>query len=1331
MNEQKYITKIPHVPPVPPKPPDPPDHYHSNITTSIQPQLNSVQPQSQSQTIPTISGPSHPMVSSLLKQQCFINDWTPALALVDSGAACCFISRQFANQNNIEILQGGHYKVTLADKSVATTNEMVIVTLDLCNVNFTMSAIVMDQLATGDLILGINFLKCFNPTIDWYELTMSINTDMFRPALTDGMSPSDIILASFSIVPSTTMKPLKTMKTNVSSTSATSVKSNVQPRIQLKPLTHSNDLVIQPQQQNLETNQPGPMHHDRIKIIPIYRMKRLLKDPTNVIVNSIYMLPMSTSVNNTNVTLNQVQIMSGNNSNYDTQATSEQKPQYNEYELQIHNEYKDVFESMPKQLPPRREHDHAIELIPGSQPPSKSAYRLSSSELDELRKQLDTLLAHGFIRTSKSPFGAPMLFVRKKDNSMRMCIDYRSLNQITIKNKYPLPRVDELLDRLAGAKYFTKIDLQSGYHQIRMKDEDIHKTAFRTRYGSFEFLVLPFGLTNAPSTFMAMMQSMLKPYLDKFCISFLDDILIYSSNLEEHLKHVKLVMDALRQNQLYVKLSKCSMFQTSVEFLGYTISQHGLSMVNDKVKAIQDWPVPTSVKHVRSFLGLAGFYRQFIKMFSSTTSPLTALLQKESSFNWTNQHQVAFDTIKQQMSKQPTLILPRDNTKFVVHTDSSAFAVGASLMQDHGQGLQPIAFLSKKLLPAETRYATHEQELLAIIIALQTWRHYLYGRHFIVQTDHHSLVYFMKQQNMSNRQARWSELIQQYDFTIEYKAGESNVVADALSRRADHEMKADSNKQVKSTSTSLNQISTLTITHENILTQIKQAYQLDEQCKQILDAHELEHKDNETTSTSEWKVTSTGMIQRHEQILVPNSEPIRTFIIQSNHDDTTASHRGAAKTIDLVTRTWYWKNMHHDIKHYVSTCLLCQQNKISNQSPLGLLHPISTPDTRWHTVSMDLITSLPKSKSGNDAIIVFVDKLSKMVHYVPTITAIDAPTLATLMINNVIRLHGIPIQIISDRDPRFTSSFWKALWLQLGTKLKMSTAYHPQSDGLTERNNRTLEESLRNYVNYHQTNWDTLLPLAEFAYNNAVHSSTGYSPFFLNSGQHPVTPSTFEVRKQVQVNDAAATMLEELYSALNNAQENIDKSQAAQKKQADKHRRDFVPFEIGDLVLLSTYNLRTPGRASKLIAQRIGPFKITKVLSKLNYELELPSTLQGIHNRFHVQQLTKFNSTNDFPSRPKIITRPPAETIADTKDEVYEVAQVLKHRGTGTRLQYLIHWKGYPDYDATWEPVSAFKDHRDAIDIYERQQRTQSSSSSSNKPNTTSTSIRMQTRNRH
>ncbi|GJS58715.1 DNA/RNA polymerases superfamily protein [Tanacetum coccineum] len=365
--------------------------------------------------------------------------------------------------------------------------------------------------------------------------------------------------------------------------------------------------------------------------------------------------------------------------------------------LSVVREFADVFPDELPGLPPAREIEFGIELIPGAEPISKAPYRMAPVELKELKEQLQEMLENGFIRPSVSPWGAPVLFVKKKDGSMRLCIDYRELNRITIRNRYPLPRIDDLFDQLQGAKYFSKIDLRSGYHQLRVREQDISKTAFRTRYGHYEFLVMPFGLTNAPAVFMDLMNRIFHEYLDKFVIVFIDDILVYSKSEEEHEQHLRIVLEILRQKKLYAKFSKCEFWLQQVAFLGHIVSADGIIMDPSKVEAITKWPRPTTVTEVRSFLGLVGYYQRFVEGFSRLALPLTQLMRKGEKFVWTDERQESFEELKRRLVYAPILTLPSGSDGFQIYSDASKKGLGCVLMQ-HGK---VIAYASRQLKPYE------------------------------------------------------------------------------------------------------------------------------------------------------------------------------------------------------------------------------------------------------------------------------------------------------------------------------------------------------------------------------------------------------------------------------------------------------------------------------------------------------------------------------------------------------------------------------------------------------------------------------------------------------
>jgi hypothetical protein len=442
-------------------------------------------------------------------------------------------------------------------------------------------------------------------------------------------------------------------------------------------------------------------------------------------------------------------------------------------------EYADVFPDELPGMPPDRDIEFVIELQPRTTHISKRPYRMPPAELAELKKQLQDLLDKGFIYPSTSPWGCLALFVKKKDESLRLCIDYHPLNAETIKNKYPLPRIDVLFDQLVEAKVFSKIDLRSGYHQIKIQASDIPKTAFSTRYGLYEFLVMSFGLTNAPTYFMYLMNSVFMLELDKFVVVFIDDILVYSKNEEEHVGHLHVVLQRLREHHLYAKLSKCDFWLKEIKFLGHTISQAGIAVDPDKVQEVMNLKPPMTVRQIRSFIGLAGYYRRFIPDFSRIAKPITELLKKEAKFVWGQKCEDVFHALRQHLTTTPVLAQPESSKPFDVYCDASGTRLGCVLMQDN----RVIAYASRALRPHEQNYPTHDLELAAVVHALKMWRHYLMGTHYNFFTDHKSLKYIFTQADLNRRQRRWLELIKDYDLEVHYHLGKANVVADALSRK--------------------------------------------------------------------------------------------------------------------------------------------------------------------------------------------------------------------------------------------------------------------------------------------------------------------------------------------------------------------------------------------------------------------------------------------------------------------------------------------------------------------------------------------------------------------
>ena len=970
-----------------------------------------------------------------------------------------------------------------------------------------------------------------------------------------------------------------------------------------------------------------------------------------------------------------------------------------------YNDFADVFDKEKANiLPEHRPYDCPIDLQPGKDPPWGPIYNLSPTELEALRQYIDENLANGFIRHSKSPAGAPIFFVKKKDGSLRLVVDYRGLNKVTIRNRYALPLISSLLEQISGAKFFTKIDLRGAYNLVRIRPGDEWKTAFRTRYGHFEYTVMPFGLTNAPAVFQHMANDIFRDFLDIFLIIYLDDLLIYSTTQEEHNAHVQQVLQRLREYGLYAKLEKCSFDCKQVEFLGYVVSSEGISMDPAKVQTVLDWQTPHSVRDIQCFLGFANFYRKFIKGYSTIILPLTRLTQKNQTFIWTASAAQAFLDLKKAFTSAPVLAHVDPIKQFVLEADASDFALGSILSQqgDDGQ-LHPVAFHSRKFNAAEINYEVHDKELLAIVDSFEQWRHFLEGslHQILVYSDHKNLTYFQNARVLTRRQARWAQFLTRFEFKIIYRPGLQQGKADALSRRTylaprPGEAAFDDQQQILLGPARLQAVEVSDMPLDsNILNSIRQDIHTDPFAQEVLD-----HIDPSRASCSKAQHPRVDYSQFTWQndtlfykglIYVPDGSS-RLKVLQHCHDTYMAGHFGIQKTLELVRRAFWWPKLHSFVEEYVRTCDTCCRTKIPRHHPFGLLQPLPIPTKPWQSISLDFITDLPLSQ-GFDTILTVVDRFTKMAHFLPCIKTITSEQTADLVMREVFRHHGLPDSIVSDRGPQFISKFWRHLLSLLKISCNLSSSYHPQTDGQAERTNQTLEQYLRCFISYQQDDWAAILHFAEFAYNNSVHSSSKVTPFFAYTGHHPRW--NFLELPEVSSNPAAEDRLSHLRHIHEEVLSHLEHAQTSHKKSADRHRLPHN-FQEGDLVWLLRRHVRTTRPCDKLDHQRLGPFKISTKINDVAFRLDLPPTLR-LHPVFHCSLLEPFTPST-LPDR--VVPPPPLVQLADGPE--YEVAAILDSKILRNKLYYLVDWLGYGPNDRTWEPAENVTNASDLVDAFHR-----------------------------
>ncbi|KAJ9524507.1 hypothetical protein QJQ45_019534 [Haematococcus lacustris] len=942
----------------------------------------------------------------------------------------------------------------------------------------------------------------------------------------------------------------------------------------------------------------------------------------------------------------------------------------------VHEEFPTVFQDMPAGLPPDRGVGHTSRLEPGHAPPYQRARRYSLKEMDEMRKQVAELLAKMLIEPSSSPYGAPVLFVQKRDGTLRMCIDFRALNKLTVRDRYPLPRIDDLFDRVQGKTVFSSLDLQSGYHQIRITPEDVPKTAFVTPGGQFQYKVLCFGLTNAPATFQRVMNRIFeKQLLAGTVLVYLDDILVMSRSPAEHVQHLREVLQVMKDNNLYAKLSKCEFNKPELKFLGHIVGRHGIAVDPAKVQVIKDWPMPTCLKELQAFLGLANFFRRFIAGYSTIAAPLTHLTGEAvaAGTNWRQLSEPAvnaFNALKEALCSAPVLALPDPLQPFEVWSDASLAGTGGVLMQNG----RVVAYTSHKFTPAQVKYTTGEQELLGIIRAMQEWRCYLDGAvHVTIVTDHNPLIYLKTQTNLSRRQARWMEFLARFDHHIEYKPGKGNV-ADPLSRNpglTHHDDDDDGQPILLTMGAQLCVLGVyaMVMTRRQAGLQVQPPFQPPPVPPSQPAAPRKQKRQQKRV-----RCASGGPPP-------PSVVPCDKWPDGGEKQLDSATHTPAGKTHSTTQGSSLVKAI---INGYITDDRFADRayTQAYELSETGL----------WMSGGKVVVPKSPLVKrevleACHDANYAGHMGMSKTWHIVDlsfTWESISAFDMATHFFHEVVRLHGMPASVITDRGPHFNSHFWEHVCALCKVAHYMSSAYHPESDGQTERVNRVIEEMLRHYVNDAHTDWAEHLPWVEFAINNSWHESIRQTPFFLNYGQHPLTPATLDLPRKVP---KASAFAENVEKEVRKARQCWREAQQRMKALVDGKRRE-VTYKPEQLVMLSTVNMRKRKDevgVRKLKPRYVGPFVVLRMIGLVAVQIQLPHRWTRMHNVFHVSLVKPYLGTQ----APNMAAPPPVQWLDG--EPVYEVEKLLQHklvkvrgRGNGKgrkpsknvkqALEFLVRW---------------------------------------------------------